>query len=101
MQNTCLRTSAPNDGDVAQLGEHHVRNVGVVGSNPIISTIEIPTGQAIAWPVLFCTIKCPFMQGWCKSGANLFPMHPSLRVSPCFGVVCGSRVTTLFTSGKR
>lgn len=25
-------------GDVAQLGEHHVRNVGVVGSNPIIST---------------------------------------------------------------
>ena len=53
MQNTCLRTSAPNDGDVAQLGEHHVRNVGVVGSNPIISTIEIPTGQAIAWPVLF------------------------------------------------
>lgn len=57
MQNTCLRTSAPNDGDVAQLGEHHVRNVGVVGSNPIISTIEIPTGQAIAWPVLFCMIK--------------------------------------------
>ncbi len=57
MQNTCLRTSAPNDGDVAQLGEHHVRNVGVVGSNPIISTIEIPTGQAIVWPVLFCTTK--------------------------------------------
>ena len=57
MQNTCLRTSAPNDGDVAQLGEHHVRNVGVVGSNPIISTIEIPTGQAIAWPVLFCMKK--------------------------------------------
>ena len=27
--------------------------MGVVGSNPIISTIEIPTGQAIAWPVLF------------------------------------------------
>ena len=25
----------------AQLGEHHVRNVGVVGSNPIISTTEI------------------------------------------------------------
>ena len=30
-------------GDVAQLGEHHVRNVGVVGSNPIISTTEIYT----------------------------------------------------------
>ena len=26
-------------GDVAQLGEHLVRNEGVVGSNPIISTI--------------------------------------------------------------
>jgi hypothetical protein len=25
-------------GDVAQLGEHLVRNEGVVGSNPIIST---------------------------------------------------------------
>ena len=25
-------------GAVAQLGEHHVRNVGVVGSNPICST---------------------------------------------------------------
>lgn len=33
-QNTFLSIS----GDVAQLGEHHVRNVGVVGSNPIIST---------------------------------------------------------------
>ena len=26
-------------GDVAQLGEHYVRNVGVGGSNPLISTI--------------------------------------------------------------
>ena len=32
-------------GDVAQLGEHHVRNVGVVGSNPIISTTEIKAGR--------------------------------------------------------
>ena len=31
-------------GDVAQLGEHLVRNEGVVGSNPIISTIIL--GQA-------------------------------------------------------
>ena len=28
-------------GDVAQLGERYVRNVQVVGSNPIISTTEI------------------------------------------------------------
>ncbi len=36
----------PNDirGDVAQLGEHLVRNEGVVGSNPIISTNFV--GQA-------------------------------------------------------
>ena len=27
-----------NSGDVAQLGERYVRNVQVVGSNPIIST---------------------------------------------------------------
>ena len=37
-QNTLLRARAYIRGDVAQLGEHHVRNVGVVGSNPIIST---------------------------------------------------------------
>ncbi len=38
-----LRESGPalmiKGGDVAQLGEHLVRNEGVVGSNPIISTI--------------------------------------------------------------
>ena len=27
-----------NNGDVAQLGEHYTCTVGVVGSNPIIST---------------------------------------------------------------
>ncbi len=27
------------DGAVAQLGEHHVRNVGVEGSSPFCSTI--------------------------------------------------------------
>lgn len=29
----------PIYGDVAQLGEHHVRNVGVEGSSPFISTM--------------------------------------------------------------
>ena len=28
-------------GDVAQLGEHHVRNVGAEGSNPFISTKRV------------------------------------------------------------
>ena len=37
-QTTALRESAYLRGDVAQLGEHHVRNVGAEGSNPIIST---------------------------------------------------------------
>ena len=32
-----------SSGAVAQLGEHHVRNVGVVGSNPICSTNRHPT----------------------------------------------------------
>src|SRR5678816_3440342 len=32
-------TSTASRGDVAQMGEHLVRNEGVVGSNPIISTI--------------------------------------------------------------
>ena len=30
----------PGNGAVAQLGEHHVRNVGVGGSNPLCSTIS-------------------------------------------------------------
>ena len=39
-QNVASRDKRTCRGDVAQLGEHHVRNVGVVGSNPIISTTE-------------------------------------------------------------
>ena len=39
-------------GDVAQLGEHHVRNVGAEGSNPFIST-TIFYGLGIA-PGPFC-----------------------------------------------
>jgi hypothetical protein len=38
------RSGAPYDGDVAQLGEHHVRNVGAEGSNPFISTIALAKG---------------------------------------------------------
>jgi hypothetical protein len=45
-------------GDVAQLGEHLVRNEGVVGSNPIISTriffLEIVLDGEVAVP---CTRK--------------------------------------------
>ena len=32
------RVRFAKDGRLAQLGEHHVRNVGVVGSNPMPST---------------------------------------------------------------
>ena len=52
MQNTALRFRAHNRGDVAQLGEHHVRNVGVVGSNPIISTMVVEQAWQRAKPVL-------------------------------------------------
>ncbi len=49
-------------GDVAQLGEHLVRNEGVVGSNPIISTslfLEIVLGGELAVP---CT-RNPLQRG--------------------------------------
>lgn len=42
---------APTRGAVAQLGEHHVRNVGVVGSSPICSTkssLSLRCGGAVA-----------------------------------------------------
>ena len=52
VQNTALRFRAHNRGDVAQLGEHHVRNVGVVGSNPIISTMVVEQAWQRAKPVL-------------------------------------------------
>ena len=34
-----MRKERKTRGDVAQLGEHHVRNVGAEGSNPFISTM--------------------------------------------------------------
>ena len=52
VQNTALRFKRRTRGDVAQLGEHHVRNVGVVGSNPIISTMGIQWAQQYAGPIL-------------------------------------------------
>ena len=36
-------TALQHRGAVAQLGEHHVRNVGVEGSNPFCSTIYLPS----------------------------------------------------------
>lgn len=40
-------SSAPICGDVAQLGEHHVRNVGVGGSSPLISTTDGKGGHLV------------------------------------------------------
>ena len=39
-------TALPHRGAVAQLGEHHVRNVGVEGSSPFCSTISLPSVPA-------------------------------------------------------
>lgn len=49
-QNVAPRDKRTYRGDVAQLGEHHVRNVGVVGSNPIISSTEIKAGRETGLP---------------------------------------------------
>ena len=61
-ENTFLRESAHIRGDVAQLGEHHVRNVGVVGSNPIISTTEIV--RAGKFPGPYCIAAQVAMMGF-------------------------------------
>ena len=37
-----------NVGDVAQLGEHYTCTVGVVGSNPIISTMVVEDSDKTA-----------------------------------------------------
>ena len=47
------RAKRNTHGDVAQLGEHYVRNVGVVGSNPIISTMEMQGLLVIRQPFSF------------------------------------------------
>ena len=52
-QNNPLRNCAHPWG-CSSVGEHHVRNVGAVGSNPIISTTEFPqvTRGFPGWPAL-------------------------------------------------
>ena len=44
-------------GAVAQLGEHHVRNVGVVGSNPICSTILNDQGSSRLFSFLMYSLR--------------------------------------------
>lgn len=56
-------------GDVAQLGEHHVRNVGVVGSNPIISTTETKSDRKLSLSVRFAyegPASASCFTYWCK-----------------------------------
>ena len=60
-QNIAPRDKRTTRGDVAQLGEHHVRNVGVVGSNPIISTTEMTRASGNRGPLCFAGI--PFVGG--------------------------------------
>ena len=55
-----LRSRRPaHRGAVAQLGEHHVRNVGVVGSNPMPSTRISPLESALTDDFLPCTKFVP------------------------------------------
>jgi hypothetical protein len=46
-ENMCYNVSRFAGGAVAQLEEHHVRNVGVVGSNPICSTKNFAEGEIL------------------------------------------------------
>ena len=46
----------PPFGPVAQLGAHHIRIVGVVGSNPIRSTKKKDTPQGVSFLFGF---RCP------------------------------------------
>ena len=45
-------------GGVAQLGEHLPCKQGVMGSNPIISSREAPTGE-LAWRKLWTKVQHP------------------------------------------
>ena len=48
----CALDDCPGEvtiGAVAQLVEHHVRNVGVEGSNPFRSTNELSPGSPVWW----------------------------------------------------
>ena len=46
-------------GDVAQLGEHHVRNVGAEGSNPFISTMGTQAGRKKFRPAFLLPLLRP------------------------------------------
>ena len=48
-----MRKERKTRGDVAQLGEHHVRNVGAEGSNPFISTMGAQAGRKQFRPAFF------------------------------------------------
>ena len=69
-------------GDVAQLGEHHGRNVGVVGSNPIISTTEV--NRPGITPGLICVLGFPPWRGRARCDASLLFGSAPYRVSCAF-----------------
>ena len=68
------------------LGEHHVRNVGVVGSNPIISTTETKAGDCFLRLLLFMTL---YARGRAELPSFPVPdtsLRPSIRRRAAFRV---------------
>ena len=84
-------------GPVAQLGAHHIRIVGVVGSNPIRSTRK--SREIISFTA--------FLQLFCKNGGPAaqpflpyFPYKPPLRSHPLFRTPETIIIFVLRPSGK-
>ena len=87
----------PPFGPVAQLGAHHIRIVGVVGSNPIRSTRK--SREIISFTA--------FLQLFCKNGGPAaqpflpyFPYKPPLRSHPLFRTPETIIIFVLRPSGK-
>ena len=78
-------------GDVAQLGEHHVRNVGAEGSNPFISTMGTQAGRKQFRPVFLL----PPSEAKRPTGQDAHPL-----VRPCFSIalLSESRLLAGFSS---
>src|SRR5262245_57290002 len=74
-------------GDVAQLGEHLVRNEGVGGSNPLISTIFAPQRAATTpWPRRLFGPRNATLSGLCAIGHGRSSRPRQPRADPYFGM---------------
>ena len=73
-------TQARISGRLAQLGEHHVRNVGVVGSSPMPSTKELISTSLV---VNQCSSAFPSLY----PAAYVFDAVGGSNIGPCIGAL--------------